>query len=169
MSELGPLTVRRVSPAELAAVGELTVEAYMADGYGAAYGDYVHELRDAAGRDRDAEVWVAVAGATGEPVGNVTFCPVGSPYRELAVDDTEAEFRMLAVAPSVRRRGIARLLTQHCLDRARELGQRRMVMCSDWRMAAAHSLYTGMGFRRLPERDWSPKPGVDLLAFAIDL
>ena len=169
MSELGPLTVRRVEPAELAAVGELTVEAYMADGYGAAYGDYVYELRDAAGRDRDAEVWVAVTRADGKLVGNVTFCPVGSPYREVAVDATEAEFRMLAVATSARRRGVARLLTQHCLDRARELGQRRLVMCSDWRMAAAHSLYTGMGFRRLPERDWSPKPGVDLLAFAIDL
>lgn len=169
MSDLAPLSVRRVDPAELAAVGELTVEAYMADGYGAAYGDYVHELRDAAGRDRSAEVWVAVAGATGDLVGNVTFCPVGSPYREVAVDDTEAEFRMLAVAPSARRRGIARLLTQHCLDRARELGQHRMVMCSDWRMAAAHSLYTGMGFRRLPERDWSPAPDVNLLAFALDL
>jgi hypothetical protein len=36
-------------------------------------------------------------------------------------------------------------------------------------MAAAHRLYERLGFTRLPERDWSPLLGVDLLVYARDL
>ncbi len=161
------VVVRRPMAAELDAVGEVTVAAYLADGFVSAEHEYVGELRDAVRRDRDAEVWVAVAGGT--VLGSVTFCLVGSPYREVAVDDSEAEFRMLSVALAARRRGVARLLALQCLERARELRQTRMVMCSDRRMGSAHALYAGLGFRRLPARDWSPAPGIDLWAFALDL
>jgi hypothetical protein len=33
----------------------------------------------------------------------------------------------------------------------------------------AHRIYERLGFVRLPERDWSPHDGVDLLAFRLDL
>jgi hypothetical protein len=36
-------------------------------------------------------------------------------------------------------------------------------------MTAAHRLYERLGFHRLPERDWSPVPGVDLLVYARDI
>jgi hypothetical protein len=36
-------------------------------------------------------------------------------------------------------------------------------------MLAAHAVYRRLGFVREPERDWSPIPGVDLVAFALDL
>ena len=36
-------------------------------------------------------------------------------------------------------------------------------------MRAAHRLYERTGFRRLPERDWSPRPGVQLLAYSLEL
>ena len=36
-------------------------------------------------------------------------------------------------------------------------------------MKAAHYLYEKAGFSRLPERDWSPEPGVNLLAYGLDL
>jgi hypothetical protein len=32
-------------------------------------------------------------------------------------------------------------------------------------MAAAHRLYERLGFTRLPERDWAPLPGVNLMAY----
>ncbi len=168
--------MRRATDADLDSVGELTLAAYLADGFVTAEADYVCELRDAVARARDAEVWVAaeagvgaVSSTPGRVLGSVTFCPVGSPYREIAADDSEAEFRMLSVAPFARRRGVARLLTLHCLQLARDLGQVRMVLCSDRRMVAAHGLYLGLGFRRLPERDWQPAPGVDLWAFGLEL
>jgi hypothetical protein len=44
-----------------------------------------------------------------------------------------------------------------------------VVISSLPQMAAAHRLYTRLGFRRLPERDWTPVPGVDLIAFTVDL
>ena len=33
----------------------------------------------------------------------------------------------------------------------------------------AHQLYQRLGFQRTPHLDWSPAPGVDLLAFRMDL
>ena len=56
-----------------------------------------------------------------------------------------------------------------CLERARAAGKTRMVLSTDVRMSAAHRLYERLGFTRLPERDWSPMPGVNLLAYARDL
>lgn len=171
----GRAVVRRARPAELEAVGALTLQAYRVDGYVSDEADYVRELLGAATRDADAELWVAVEGG-GDRVegpaallGTVTFCPLGSPFREVAVDDSEAEFRMLAVAPAARRRGVARLLTQRCLDRAREDGQARLVLCSDRRMTSAHALYASLGFRRLAERDWTPAPHIELIAYGVDL
>ena len=35
--------------------------------------------------------------------------------------------------------------------------------------ALAHRIYQRVGFRRAPERDWSPVPGMDLLAFTLAL
>ena len=36
-------------------------------------------------------------------------------------------------------------------------------------MRAAHHLYTQAGFSRLPDRDWSPRPGAILLAYGLVL
>lgn len=155
---------------ELATAGDCTVAAYAIDGFAEPH--YVPRLRDAATRDREAQVWVAVGpdGVTDDAVlGCVTYCQPGSPWREIAADDSEGEFRMLAVAPAARGRGVGRLLVQRCLDLSRQLGQRRVVLCSDTRMAAAHRLYASFGFTRLPDRDWRPVPSVHLLAYGLEL
>ena len=44
-----------------------------------------------------------------------------------------------------------------------------MVLSSSTTMHAAHRLYERLGFTRLPERDWSPVPGVQLVAYALPL
>ncbi|TDW83564.1 GNAT family N-acetyltransferase [Kribbella sp. VKM Ac-2566] len=156
--------IRPAVPAEYDAVGELTVEAYSHDGF--VRGEYAMTLRAAADRAAKAELWVA-ADASGL-LGTVTYCPVGSVYREIGRDD-EGEFRMLGVAGRARGLGIGTALTEHCISRTRELGQRRIVMSSAVYMTTAHRIYERLGFVRLPERDWSPIPGVDLYAFALDL
>jgi hypothetical protein len=33
----------------------------------------------------------------------------------------------------------------------------------------AHRLYERLGFRRDPARDWTPRPGIDLLGFELTL
>lgn len=159
--------LRAARPEEYTAVGEMTVQAYAEDGMLHPESDYVDTLRDAASRAEKAELWVAVDDDL-RVLGSVTFCPPGSPYRELA-GDGEGEFRMLGVHPSARGRGVARTLVERCIARSRELGDRRIVICSDVQMATAHRLYARLGFVRAPELDWSPLPGIDLLALTLDL
>ncbi|MFC6287379.1 GNAT family N-acetyltransferase [Nocardioides sp. GCM10027113] len=160
------MLLRRATPDDHARAGEVTVAAY-ADFTLGPDDPYVERLRDAAARDRDAELWVAASEA-GELLGCVTLCPAGSPWRELAAED-EGEFRMLAVAPEARGRGVGEALARLCLDRFRSEGARAVVLSSLPEMEAAHRLYARLGFRRLPERDWSPVPGVSLIAFRLDL
>jgi GNAT superfamily N-acetyltransferase len=158
------IDIRPALPEEYDAVGELTVDAYSHDGY--VRGDYAMTLRAAADRAAKAELWVA-ADSSGL-LGTVTYCPVGSVYREIGLDD-EGEFRMLGVAGRARGLGVGTALTERCIERTRELGLHRLVMSSATYMTTAHRIYERLGFVRIPDRDWSPIAGVDLFAFALDL
>jgi GNAT superfamily N-acetyltransferase len=163
------LIVRPAHPDELGRAGELTVEAYDADGYLVEDDPYLDTLRDAARRATEAEVYVAMLPeAPDHPVGTVTYCVPPSPWTELARED-EGEIRMLGVAPSARRRGIGEALVSACVERSRELGHSAVVLSSLPVQAAAHRVYARLGFRRTPDLDWSPLPDVDLLAFRLDL
>ncbi|MGH3979292.1 MAG: GNAT family N-acetyltransferase [Pseudonocardiaceae bacterium] len=161
----GDVTVRPARPHELAAVGELTLESYVADGLLDRADSYAVQLRDAARRSRDAELLVAVDGSD-RLLGTVTVCEPGSPFGEISCEG-ELEFRMLAVIPEARGRGIGELLARAVLGRATERDVRQVVLSSSVRMTPAHRLYARLGFTRLPERDWHPVPGVELLAFGL--
>jgi ribosomal protein S18 acetylase RimI-like enzyme len=77
---------------------------------------------------------------------------------------------MLAVDPAGGQgRGMGRALVRACIDRARAEGRSRIVLLTRPRMVAAHRLYEAMGFRRVPERDWEPEQGIELLGFELDL
>jgi len=160
--------LRRATSWDYAIAGELTVEAYAEFTAGPA-DSYIEHLRDAETRDREAELWVATPDDREDLVlGCVTVCPPGSPWREISRDD-EGEFRMLAVAPAVRGRGVGEALVRMCVDRFRSEGARAVVLCTLKEMVAARELYERLGFVRLPERDWSPLDGVDLIAFRLSL
>lgn len=161
---MSDVVIRRARPDDLEAAGEVTIAAYAefhspSDGYRA-------QLGDAARRDREAELWIA--DLDGEVVGTVTIAPPGSSWQEIA-GPGEGEFRMLAVAPSARRRGVGEALMRLVLDRFRSFGMDAVVLSSLAEMTAAHRIYERAGFVRVPERDWSPVPGVDLLAFRREL
>ncbi len=160
------MEIRRALPEELEEVGRLTAEVYVSDGYLAEGDGYVVELVDTPRRAREAELWVAVD--DGRVLGSVTFAPVGSAYREIGRAD-EGEFRMLAVSPASRGRGIGRALVERCVQRSRELGYAGVRMSSMDVMTGAHRIYERLGFTRAPEDDWSPEPGVALLAYAARL
>ncbi|VXB19191.1 GNAT family N-acetyltransferase [Nocardioides sp. AX2bis] len=159
------MRVRRVREDELARVGAMTVAAYAP--FLSPDDPYALRLADAARRDREAEVWVAVDEA-GQLVGNVTVCPSGSVWRELAEDD-EGELRMLAVDPVAQRRGVGEILTTAVVERFRAEGATAVVLSSMPTMDAAHRLYERLGFTRRPDRDWAPLPDVALIAYAREL
>jgi len=166
------IDVRVAREEEYAAAGALTVAGYDADGYlekpdGTYDEGYAEWIGNAAQRARESVLLVAVDGD--ELLGTVTWCPPGSPVRELATQAHQGEFRTLSVSPDARRRGVGRALVAGCIDRAREAGLTEIIICSLTRMTPAHDLYLSFGFVRRPELDWSPTEGVELLAFSLTL
>ena len=159
------LSVEPARPQDYDRIAELTVGVYV-DGRLASDG-YTPQLADVAGRATRSELLV-VRDDHGRVVGSVALVLSGD-FGEVTASDEEAAFRMLVVDPSARGRGVGQLLVSACLDRARAAGKRRVVISTDPRMTTAHRLYDRLGFTRLPERDWSPMPGIDLLVYARDL
>jgi GNAT superfamily N-acetyltransferase len=153
--------LRRIRPEEHDAAGDVCVAAYQPFLTGAE-DDYAERLHDVATRAAQAEVWVALV--DGRVVGNVTYCPPGSPWREIGREH-EGEFRMLAVDPAAQGVGAGTALARLCEDRARAHGATGMALSSLATMTTAHRVYARLGYERDPDRDWSPLPGVDLLAF----
>jgi len=158
--------VRLARPTEFAEIGELTVEVYRAL-RGSSLGEYEVELRDVARRAEGADVFVAVD-ETGALLGSVAFATFGSEYAEQA-EPGEAVFRMLAVASVARGQGVGEALVQACVDRARALRLCRLRLSTQAIMRDAHRLYERMGFVRTPENDWTVRPGIDLMTYALDL
>jgi ribosomal protein S18 acetylase RimI-like enzyme len=161
------MRVRRARPEEYATIGAVTIAAYEPFLVGVE-DDYRRHLLDAAARDREAEVWVATPDDAEEILGNVTICPSGSSWRELAKDG-EGEFRMLAVAPSAQGRGVGGALARLVVERFRSEGASAIVLSSLVSMSGAHRIYDRLGFRRAPDLDWEPEPGIALLAFRLEL
>ena len=150
---------------DFGAVADLCVAAYRP--FLSVAGHYEAVLRDVATRAAGAEL--LVAGEPGGPVlGTVTFVAHGGPLGEIATSE-ETEFRMLAVDPAAQGRGVGMALMGHVVDASRALGRKRVVCSSQPAMRAAHRIYERLGFIRVPARDWSPVPGVDLQVFALSL
>jgi len=161
------VTVREAQPQEYEAIGELTVAAYSIFPEVADQG-YVAELRDVAGRAAVCPVYVALDDA-GRVVGGATYVP--GPDNPLAESEREGEagIRMLAVAPAAQGSGVGTALARALVERARADGRRGIALLSLPAMTGAHRLYERLGFRRAPDRDWEPEPGLLLLGFELDL
>ncbi|HEV7974306.1 GNAT family N-acetyltransferase [Amycolatopsis sp.] len=162
---MSDIEIRPARAEEFATIGEVTVEAYTAGGFLGENAEpaYENKLRDSAARAEHAEL-IAAVDADGTVLGSVTVVHPGTLFSEVSREG-ELEFRMLAVRPSVSGRGIGAALTGAVLDRAREVGAHRVVMSSLDIMTTAHRMYERLGFTRLPDRDWSPAPGVHLVAY----
>lgn len=169
---MSDLIVRTAFEHELAAVGRVTLAAYRAGGHlslpdgteDPGYADWL-----AGGSGRAAQGTMLVAMLYGAVAGTVLWCPPGSGARELAVDPDQGEFRALAVDPALQGRGAGRSLVDHCIAEGRRLGLREILLSTLPTMHAAHALYRSRAFVRRAELDWSPAPGVDLIAYGLSL
>lgn len=153
--------IRPADPAELPVVGDLRVTAYRADDFLPETSSYLETLRHL-GADGTGDVLVAVDG--GAIVGTVMLT-IGTGHGQLAQTAEEAEIRALAVAPQARGRGIGRALVAAVTEQAIRRGIRHLLLLTQPEMRAAQHLYAQAGFQRLPGLDWSPMPGVNLLAY----
>ncbi len=156
--------VRAARDDELAAIGELRVAAYIAAGM-LPTSPYADVLRDL-GVSTPGEVLVAEA--DGRAIGTVMFEPF-HPGSEMACAPDEAEVRALAVAPEMQGHGAGRALVRAVIEWAGANGVRHLLLSTRPTMVAALHLYRAAGFTRLPERDWSPVPGLTLIAYGLKL
>ena len=156
------MIVRDALPEELAEVGEIRVTAYQEAGFLSPGSGYAPVLR-ALGGDGDGTVLVAVDG--GRIVGTVMLQSGGN----VVTGPDEAEIRALAVTPDGQRTGTGSALLRAVIERAAGDGVRHLTLLTQPDMVAAQRLYERAGFRRLPDRDWSPAPGVTLLAYGLKL
>jgi ribosomal protein S18 acetylase RimI-like enzyme len=157
--------IREARPGELAEVGDLRVAAYRADGFLSESSTYAPRLRSL-GDDGTGTVLVAVQQDT---ILGTVMIQGGPQAGEIVQGTDEAEVRALAVTKQAQGRGIGRDLLHGAIGRAAEQGIRHLVLCTQQEMRTAHRLYERTGFRRLPERDWSPQPGVTLIAYGLRL
>jgi ribosomal protein S18 acetylase RimI-like enzyme len=159
--------VREARESELAEIGEVTAQVYADEG--SVGPEYLAVLRDARARWEApaTKLLVAMDDGTDGLLGAVVYVSPGSPLADLAVGN-EAEFRMLAVLTPARGRGVGETLVRACIDRAKQAGHPRIVLSTGPEMRAAHRLYERMGFRRALDRDWSPRAGIELLAYVMD-
>ncbi|MGH3276749.1 MAG: GNAT family N-acetyltransferase [Streptosporangiaceae bacterium] len=168
--------IREARPDELATVGDVRIAAYKAGGF--LNDGYAPELR-ALGSRGDGTVLIAVSEEHGQaartgPVADAgqiagTIMLMHWPGGEVASGPEEAEIRALAVTPAAQKSGVGASLLRAALSCARLAGTRRVVLLTLSQMLTAHRLYERHGFLRLPERDWSPHPGIDLLAYGLEL
>lgn len=125
-----------------------------------AYGDFAQSAPHYLAWARTPRLWADDASAafvaTDEStvVGVVALALAGSPLHErMDPPNNDAGFRLLAVAPQARGRGVAGLLVQACIDAARAAGARRIGIYSMDFMDTALRLYERLGFDRRPDLD----------------
>ena len=156
-----PVIVREARPDELDEVGEIRVAAYQAGGHMSAESGYAPVLR-ALGAAGDGTVLVAVDDDD-RILGTVMLQPW--PQAGQVVGPGGAEIRALAVTPAGQGRGTGSALLTAVIELSVQRGVRHLALLTQPDMLAAQHMYLREGFHRLPERDWSPFPGLTLLAY----
>jgi len=117
----------------------------------------------------DAQI---VAEAEDRIVGTVLLYPAGSVMARPgggSITLIWPEVRLLAVAPEARGRGVGVALMDECVRRARQSGAAALTLHSTDVMQAAMRLYERLGFRRAPELDIQPAPGVTIKGYRLGL
>jgi ribosomal protein S18 acetylase RimI-like enzyme len=177
--------IRDATPGEQAEVGDIRIAAYQAGGFISPDSGYAPTLRGL-GADGTGQVLVACLpgsgeratiddpaaadpGGGGERIVGTIMLQTWPDCGPVVTGPGEGEIRALAVRPQVQGQGVGRELLTRLIERAYQLGVRHLVLCTEPGMRTAHRLYEQAGFVRLPERDWSPAPGVELLVYGMSL
>lgn len=147
------IEVRRALPKEFEEAGRVTALAYreFVRPGDAGWNEYLDRIADV--RDRAGRTVVLVAVEDGRIMGSATLELEGRTEEgEPPVPREEAHVRMVGVPPEARRRGIARMLMEACIEEAHRAGKRRLTLNTTQRMKAAQALYEALGFERMQDR-----------------
>jgi GNAT superfamily N-acetyltransferase len=151
-------TVRNARPQEFPAIGDLMVDVYSRlEGF-PQQPEYFAMLKNIGEITKrpHTELIVAVT-PEGKIEGAVVYFSDMSSYGSggSATGEKNASgFRLLAVAPEARGKGIGRLLTQACIEKAREDKNEQLIIHSTEFMKVAWKMYERMGFERSEDLDF---------------
>lgn len=153
--------IREARPDEYDALGALMAEVYsQLEGFPSQEDqpEYYNMLR-AVGeftKQPGVKLFVAVS-ESGEVDGGVVYFGDMRFYGaggEATTDQKAAAFRLLAVNPKIRGKGIGKKLIELCIYQAKQDGHSSMVIHSTKTMMIAWKMYERMGFERFTEIDF---------------
>lgn len=132
---------------------------------------YIADVVDVRSRWETSDLLVATSGE--RIIGCVHYYPDASraeyPADAIPFPSEWAAIRLLAVDPGHRARGVGRLLTQACLERAQAQAIPTIGLHTTRFMDLAQAMYERMGFQRIPAYDFHPTPRIAVLAYRLDL
>ncbi len=162
MKESEPsFSVRNALPSEYADIGRLMVGVYaQLDGFPkeSEQPDYYKMLANVGELTvkPETELLVAVS-VEGELYGAVVYFGDIQYYGSggsATQEKDAAGFRLLAVKPEVRGRGVGKLLTKECIRKSREKGLSQVIIHSTMAMQTAWRMYESFGFKRSKDLDF---------------
>jgi GNAT superfamily N-acetyltransferase len=164
-------TIRDARPEEFDETARLLTAAYQQYAGSmpeSAWENYLADIVDVGSRRDSAEL--IVAEADGRLAGTVTlYLDGGAYYEEGGWPPGWAGIRLLAVHPDYRGLGLSRALMEECIRRCREKGIVNIGLHTPGMMSVAQGLYERMGFKRIPEYDFHPRPEVTVMAYRLEL
>jgi ribosomal protein S18 acetylase RimI-like enzyme len=164
------LYLRDARPDEFDAVARLLRDAYWQYEKlmpAEAWQHYLRDIMDVRSRLDVAELIVAEVDS--EIAGTVTLYPRAAGSAVEGWPGGWAGVRLLAVHPSCRGRGIGRALMDECIRRGRARGIHTIGLHTTVMMEVARGMYERMGFVRVPEYDFHPRPDIVVMAYRLDL
>lgn len=134
---------------------------------------YLADILDLEGRAAASELLVVER--EGRVVACVSYYPPGAEMSYPSESFSEqwpagwAAIRLLAVDPDARGSGVGRLLTEACIERARNDGAGGIGLHTTSQMSVARAMYERMGFSRAPRYDFQPSPSILVEAYQLVL
>jgi GNAT superfamily N-acetyltransferase len=154
------LVIREARREEHAALGQLMVSVYARlEGFPSpeVQPRYYEMLANVGQLASPPHTTLLVAAAGGKLLGGVVYFSDMAHYGSGGTATRERNasgFRLLAVDPEARARGVGRALAQRCIALAKERGHRQVILHTTAAMKVAWRMYETLGFERSPDLDF---------------
>ena len=155
---------------EHSAVAQVILESYAE--YGPlipadAWERYAQSILDVRSRMTESELLIAVE--DGEIAGSATFYPARLKRTQSEWPPEWTGARLIAVLPERRGRGIGKAIVEECIHISRDQNAAAFALHTTPYMELARGMYERMGFVRVPEHDFHPRPEMTVMAYKYDL
>ena len=169
------LKIRNAKPEEFDVVGKLMVKVYSKlEGFPkeSEQPDYYNMLLNVGDltKKENTELLVAIKGEY-KVVGAVVYFNDLKNYGSggtITQIENASGFRLLAVDPKERGKGIGKLLSKECINRAKKLNHKQLFIHSTESMEIARGMYERIGFLRYPEIDFN-QGGLPVFGFKLKI